>query len=234
MIKCACGCEKEIPLRTDGKQCRYWHGHGNAGKVDAICAQCGKVIRVQNWRVIRFRNVFCSRRCKDLNWVKWIIRPCVTCGNPVKFKPSRKAGRIFCDFDCFVKRPIRHKKVQVHCAYCGKGFLVFPCKARNQDWFYCDILCRAWHITGKNNPAFRNSGHKYKYGANWKRQRRLAYIRDSYTCRRCGIRPLTMRYLHAHHVIPFINFNGHFLTANRIDNLITLCLTCHKVIERTA
>ncbi len=67
------------------------------------------------------------------------------------------------------------------------------------------------------------------YGANWNQQRRLARERDDFTCQICGARETTRQH-HVHHRVPFRNFTS-ALIANQLDNLITLCPTCHKKAE---
>jgi DEAD/DEAH box helicase domain-containing protein len=68
-----------------------------------------------------------------------------------------------------------------------------------------------------------------RYGANWTAQRDSARQRDSYTCQNCG-RPEDDRAHHVHHKIPFRAFDT-FQEANRLDNLVTLCPTCHLRAE---
>lgn len=66
-----------------------------------------------------------------------------------------------------------------------------------------------------------------RYGDDWEAVRMLIYLRDKFTCQKCGI---TMkenkRSLDVHHKIPFlVSFD------NSLSNLITLCASCHKKIE---
>jgi DEAD/DEAH box helicase domain-containing protein len=68
-----------------------------------------------------------------------------------------------------------------------------------------------------------------KYGPGWPRQRQAARERDNYTCQNCGLRE-EGRTLEVHHKIPFRAFE-HPNEANRLDNLVTLCPTCHRRAE---
>ncbi len=75
------------------------------------------------------------------------------------------------------------------------------------------------------------------YGPNWQRQRQLALERDKFACRLCGAsRSETI--LHVHHVRPFREFgyargeNENYLDANRVENLLTVCPSCHRVAEQ--
>jgi DEAD/DEAH box helicase domain-containing protein len=67
------------------------------------------------------------------------------------------------------------------------------------------------------------------YGPSWDRTRLIVRQRDNFRCRVCG-RPEMGVAHHVHHIIPFKNFPS-YLEANRIENLITLCPSCHKRAE---
>lgn len=83
------------------------------------------------------------------------------------------------------------------------------------------------------------------YGPNWQQQRQKALQRDDYRCQTCGAgpdfvghdRPQSGLGLHVHHIRPFRDFgyvpeqNESYLQANRLDNLITLCASCHRRAE---
>ncbi len=72
------------------------------------------------------------------------------------------------------------------------------------------------------------------YGPNWQSQRKLALERDKNACRTCGA---TDTLLHVHHIRPFREFfylpgeNDNYLDANRVENLVTLCPSCHRAAE---
>jgi len=97
---------------------------------------------------------------------------------------------------------------------------------------------------GSNNPAWNGgrwaySGHHY--GADWHRQRRSAKRRDNFTCQDCGKQfHKKSPHLHVHHIRPFrlFNFvpgqNENYREANLLDNLISLCETCHLLVEASA
>jgi DEAD/DEAH box helicase domain-containing protein len=65
------------------------------------------------------------------------------------------------------------------------------------------------------------------YGPNWPVQRQRTLERDRYTCQTCGA---INSPLHVHHKTPFRSFES-YLQANRLDNLITLCSSCHRRAE---
>ena len=78
------------------------------------------------------------------------------------------------------------------------------------------------------------------YGPNWASQRNAARARDSYRCQRCGT-PENLAaggaQHHVHHICPFRLFgyisgeNDHYLQANALENLLTLCPACHRQVE---
>ncbi len=77
------------------------------------------------------------------------------------------------------------------------------------------------------------------YGPNWSVQRNAARARDGCVCRNCGATERENRQHDVHHITPFRAFgykpgvNDFYELANRLENLITLCSTCHRRVERT-
>lgn len=67
------------------------------------------------------------------------------------------------------------------------------------------------------------------YGPAWNRIRLAVRQRDHFTCQLCGQLERDQA-LHVHHKIPFRQFTDP-VEANRLDNLITLCPTCHQMVE---
>lgn len=73
------------------------------------------------------------------------------------------------------------------------------------------------------------SNSPINYGPNWTFQKDRARERDEYRCQVCG-RQETGRAHHVHHKIPFRQFRSMY-EANNLDNLITLCPSCHRRVE---
>jgi DEAD/DEAH box helicase domain-containing protein len=67
------------------------------------------------------------------------------------------------------------------------------------------------------------------YGPNWSLQKKLARMRDHFTCQVCGAIEQEQAH-HVHHKVPFKAFMF-YEQANQLDNLITLCPTCHRRAE---
>jgi DEAD/DEAH box helicase domain-containing protein len=75
------------------------------------------------------------------------------------------------------------------------------------------------------------------YGPDWPEVRAAARERDGYHCRQCGAPEREGRAHDVHHLRPFREFgyvpgeNRNDRQANALDNLITLCSTCHHRAE---
>ncbi|MGD8815051.1 MAG: DEAD/DEAH box helicase [Anaerolineales bacterium] len=75
------------------------------------------------------------------------------------------------------------------------------------------------------------------YGPSWEQARKKALTRDGYTCRQCSALQREGRSHDVHHLRPFREFgyvpgeNRNDRLANDLDNLITLCPTCHHRAE---
>lgn len=91
--------------------------------------------------------------------------------------------------------------------------------------------------TGKDHWLW-NGGSVDHYGAGWEAGRKAALERDSNECRKCGMSNEQHldehgQSLHVHHIKPFKKFESE-LEANRVDNLLTLCHSCHREVEKYA
>ncbi|HNS50152.1 MAG TPA: DEAD/DEAH box helicase [Anaerolineae bacterium] len=76
-------------------------------------------------------------------------------------------------------------------------------------------------------------------GPNWEDQRTRARERDGRICRHCGAPERPDRAHDVHHLEPFAAYayvrgqNDAYLEANRLENLITLCRSCHQRVEES-
>lgn len=75
------------------------------------------------------------------------------------------------------------------------------------------------------------------YGPNWQHVRQKVLDRDGHRCTICGAEAKPGQGLHVHHKRPFREFgyipgqNEHYIEANKPDNLVTLCPSCHRQAE---
>lgn len=67
------------------------------------------------------------------------------------------------------------------------------------------------------------------YGTAWSSIRKQVRERDDYRCQACGLVEAGREH-HVHHKIPFRTFAS-ATEANQLNNLVTLCSTCHKRVE---
>lgn len=130
---------------------------------------------------------------------------------------------------------IRHEDgVAVRCVQCGKHF-------SHPRWYadkgvqskFCSTKCRSnwdletfdepFHLVLEGRPDYR--------GGNWKGQSQKARARDGYCCQGCGVTEEDLgRQLDVHHKVPFRLFESP-VEANRLENLISVCPSCHKTLE---
>ena len=125
-----------------------------------------------------------------------------------------------------------HKASQVSCLQCGK-------KVEMPQWYaghglrmhFCSTACRqAWaaEIPSGDITLPKLRGNR---GGNWVLQARKARQRDGFACQVCARNEEELgRQLDVHHMIPYKNFKSN-IEANRLENLISLCASCHAKME---
>jgi hypothetical protein len=162
-------------------------------------------------------------------------KECEVCN---KIFVSNFTKKKFCSVKCKREYFNEKDKMQFECCSCHKTTIKH--KRRIKDILLCQncSLKRALEKidrSGPNSPVWKG-GHihwqagkfgKDKDGLSWKKQRRLAWERDNYTCRDCGKKP-AKRKPDVHHISPYRISRSHAL-----DNLICLCQKCHKQKEAT-
>lgn len=179
------------------------HGESIAG-VEVDCAFCGETLRRRRWKIENFEKQFCDNECRG----KWKThqhseeRNCEWCGSV--FRKTKSA----------IERRPKHDLCSRECW---------------REW------CSAEWVN-ENHPNWRGGKEGYK-GPSWEPQRERAIQRDGEKCVMCG-RSEESHYrmydigLHVHHIIPFRVYGlKNHQEANRLDNLITVCQSCHRSIE---
>lgn len=84
---------------------------------------------------------------------------------------------------------------------------------------------------GEFHPQWKGGVHKYNrsrnYGYNWHERKKEILLRDEHTCQLCGRKDK----LEVHHINPIRLFSPEEkeTKGNDKDNLITLCMVCHRV-----
>lgn len=133
----------------------------------------------------------------------------------------------------FGKQPeiTQSEPVTVRCTHCRKCTTV-------PRWFekeglelhFCSESCRKlWREDHHVDVSLR--GRREHRGGNWETIARQVREREGYRCRDCGISEESLgRQLDVHHVVPYRAFKSPE-RANREDNLIAVCPSCHKKQE---
>ena len=190
----------------------------------------------------------CSKECGYRARTTRVVEICATCGKATKRKKSRseRLNLAFCSKGCNqeyrkanpVSGPKHHQYIErtkYTCDYCGKS--VFRLPSRVRKYVFCDVACRLeWqresgYMQGEKSPTWLG-GHEDSRGPGWRRQRRAARKRDKFTCQRCGITTKEAgKALDVHHIRPYREFGGDWKSANHLDNLVSLCNSCHQIVE---
>lgn len=128
----------------------------------------------------------------------------------------------------------REDDVSVRCVQCNKKFT-------QPRWYvdkgirsqFCSASCRTnWELASPDEPfELVLEGRPEYRGGNWKTQAHLARERDGFCCVACGISEEELgRQMDVHHKVPFRLFESP-IEANRLNNLVSLCPSCHKKNE---
>jgi hypothetical protein len=156
---------------------------------------------------------------------------------------SGESNNHFCSKECYYEwtreNITKGERVEITCEYCGDTKKVYP-HLRDKQRF-CSRECNyKWTSEirrGENHPRWKGEHGDY-CGPNWReeRQERLEY--DGWECVVCGMDndTHTEEYgegLHVHHICPRSEFRDEsgdidWSEANDIENLITLCASCHQ------
>lgn len=161
---------------------------------------------------------------------------CENCKAKFKYYPSSKKGR-FCQ-QCQKERPWlkerKGKSVEVRCSYCEDFKTVSPSVYDKNNEFFCNTEClsdwRSENWTGEDHPLWKG-GEISDYGGKWSSVRENARKRDNYGCVMCGKTREDMGYgPEVHHIIP-VREHENPQNAHRIENVVSLCSTCHANAE---
>lgn len=163
---------------------------------------------------------------------------CDICGDEFNVKHARKDTRRFCSDECHTKwrkeaysgeNNHNYKEdIESTCEWCEE---IYTTRAYKEDSTrFCSQECMIeWRtdeiMSGENHPRWKDNDDYYR-GPNWHRQREKARDRDGNECRNCG----SADQLSVHHIKPYESFEDHE-EANKLQNLITLCKSCHHQLE---
>lgn len=215
--------------------------------IERSCPVCTTLYLADPKRLKWGRQTTCSRACS------YVLRSqerqvnkdfeCFYCKTIFTRKPFQKARteNPFCSQGCYknarieklidTSRPVTSPIISFTCENCDKVVTLRESQKGGSRLRFCSADCaNTWH-SGENHNNWKGGNYRGYYGSNWTRQRRLARKRDDYTCQRCGISQQDYgKKLDVHHIVRFADFTD-YRQANRLENLISLCHTCHIKTE---
>ncbi|HDO20107.1 MAG TPA: HNH endonuclease [Candidatus Bathyarchaeota archaeon] len=119
-------------------------------------------------------------------------------------------------------------KIEKECAFCMKRFSVY--KGRKDTALYCSRSCFAKASVGKKAKHWKGGlssiGKIIRGGEQYNEWRKFVYKRDNWTCQKCLIK---QKHPIAHHIKNFAEYPE---LRFDINNGITLCRSCHKIIHK--
>lgn len=160
-----------------------------------------------------------------------MTKTCVVCSTGFKVPASGFNRRKCCSRKC--SSELRGSRLKISCAVCNSAFTIHGsefgkklCCSKE-----CSAIYKSRRFSGEGNPSWKG-GIILSYGVNWAYQRKLALKRDGYTCQSCGVTQTQLKKdLDVHHIKPFRTFTD-YLDANNLDNLVSLCPSCHRESEK--
>ena len=123
----------------------------------------------------------------------------------------------------------------MHNRYLGKKLSKLHCFNISQAKKGKKIICSSKEIMRRKENWRKNKNPKWSGGVSseyhiavtsceWFIIREKIMKRDNYTCQKCNVRG---KNLQIHHIIPWRKIHNH-----SVDNLITVCIRCHKELEK--
>ena len=226
-----CGASFEVSVSEAAKRPGRWCSReccdlGRKRGETRTCLACGASFYLYPSTKQDRRGAFCSMACyttQKSSILRGIPKPA---SMRAKLSAARK-GKTY---------PERHKPpVVVTCLQCG---LTTEYTGRRRHFAkvrkFCTTEC--WYTYLRNHPEAGNwfkGGYEPYYGPNWAHQAKLARERDGHRCQACGVHQFNPR-LDVHHRKGRRFFDhDDWEQMNALDNLITLCKSCHTTVETT-
>lgn len=209
---CSRGCYNNWQSEElSGENSPIWEGR----RIVVECDQCGSETEKHAVNYEKNENAFCDPQCHG----EWISENNVGKNNP-QFKPE----------------------LTVECDWCGKEHQKSSEKIERNERNFCGNGCRGeWQSKtrrGENHPRWIENTTRISYGGFWQKQRKKRLERDGYECVICKKSNEQHKIEHGkgldvHHITKareFLREDGSLNQdrAHRMENLITLCIGCHK------
>jgi len=159
---------------------------------------------------------------------------CKRCESTFEYYPSNKDG-VYCS-DCveradeFLGTPSYEtreiERIERNCKQCGSEMTVLASTAKQGYGKFCDRDCLStWLSEQWGGPGER------VYNGRWREIRRQALERDDHECQHCGKSKVDIGHEpDGHHIIPVRKYEDP-QNAHRLNNVICLCRSCHRLAE---
>jgi len=225
-------------------------------RIKCNCDFCNEEIEKVYSEYHKNKRHFCNKECsyafkKGVNNVRYnkVVFNCHVCGKEGLKSKSQydRAKKHFCSQECFFKHKSRNN-VETMCRWCGKKITRQRSVFNLSAYHFCTVECKnKWHsvkMIGDSNPAWfggvtslRNS---VRNSSKYQKWRMAVFERDDYICKECNKRGGD---LHVHHIMTFSDIIEKYGIDNivdameckelwNIDNGITYCVDCHKIVHK--
>jgi hypothetical protein len=214
------------------------------------CKTCNRIFEVKSYYSWKERK-YCSLQCyweslkeslkgqNNPHYKGKITKTCPICGRTFEVYSNPDAKKqIFCSLNCYKKAVVLPDKI---CLVCKKLF-----HTRKHEGKFCSRECqrlyrlrhpiRYWlnkkreNLSKEKNPAWKGGVTKksklLRSTTAFQEWRRKVFEKDNYTCQICFQRGV---FLEPHHIKNVANYPE---LAFDITNGLTLCIDCHKKIDK--
>ena len=193
------------------------------------CEECNKDFQVKPYRKETAR--FCSFQCGGA-WHQRtrVLRNPNLRGN--KHRQGLRPTNAFTSEQVLGENNPRWvESIKLICDFCKNEFELKPWelasrKSKSGLHFCTNKCCKSYRV-GPRHPGYRGGPKTYR-GRGWLAARKLAVERDKGTCQQCG--KIIGDSIPVHHIIPFREF-ATAEEANRVENLVCYCQSCHMKNE---
>lgn len=225
-IACLYCSKRFVSIQKNPKYCSHECAQlAQRKRINVVCEQCGITFTVKDYRKDEVR--FCSRSCGG----KWAMSHRKMVNPNLKGNQHAKGSKSLSQFTSERVRGANNPKwvepIEAVCKQCGSVYYGKPWEFKDGRKKFCSKECRYQYLTGENSPLWLGGETHYR-GKDWVKIRRIVVENQQGICADCG-KFVGVR-LPVHHIKPFRQYQT-AEEANRLENLIGLCQSCHMKRE---